>query len=70
MQTIPPITSLTTFPVSIPFVDGGEGTGATPSRWHTLDMVLVRVEDEDGNVGWGIPSHISAHAPLMQPSPT
>ncbi|WIY52590.1 mandelate racemase/muconate lactonizing enzyme family protein [Devosia sp. YIM 151766] len=53
MSHTAPITSLETFPVSIPFVDGGKGTGATPSRWHTLDMVLVRLEDEDGHVGWG-----------------
>lgn len=53
MPDTAPIASLRTFPVSIPFVDGGTGTGATPSRWHTLDMVLVRVEDEEGTVGWG-----------------
>lgn len=47
------IVSLKTYPVRIPFVDGGAGTGGTPSRWHMLDMVLIRVEDEDGNVGWG-----------------
>lgn len=50
---VPKIVSLKTFPVRIPFVDGGAGTGGTPSRWHELDMVLVRVEDEDGHVGWG-----------------
>lgn len=52
---IPPlsIVSVQTYPVTIPFVDGGAGTGGTPSRWHTLDMVLVRVEDADGCVGWG-----------------
>src|SRR5262249_16727525 len=41
------------FPVRIPFVDGGQGTGGTPSRWHMLDMVLIRIEDEAGHVGWG-----------------
>ncbi|WMT91888.1 mandelate racemase/muconate lactonizing enzyme family protein [Pelagibacterium sp. H642] len=53
MSHTAPIISLKTFPISIPFADGGKGTGATPSRWHTLDMVLVRIEDEDGHVGWG-----------------
>jgi L-alanine-DL-glutamate epimerase-like enolase superfamily enzyme len=47
------IVSLRTFPLRVPFVDGGAGTGGTPSRWHELDMVLVRVEDEAGNIGWG-----------------
>ncbi|MBY5460843.1 mandelate racemase/muconate lactonizing enzyme family protein [Rhizobium leguminosarum] len=50
---LPKIASLKTYPIRIPFVDGGAGTGGTPSRWHMLDMVLVRVEDEDGNLGWG-----------------
>lgn len=49
----PKIVSLKTYPVRIPFVDGGAGTGGTPSRWHMLDMVLIRVEDEAGHVGWG-----------------
>ncbi|MDH2350516.1 mandelate racemase/muconate lactonizing enzyme family protein [Bradyrhizobium sp. SSUT112] len=52
-STAPKIVSLKTFPVRIPFADGGSGTGGTPSRWHTLDMVLIRVEDEAGIVGWG-----------------
>jgi len=51
--SVPKIVSLQTYPVRIPFKDGGSGTGGTPSRWHMLDMVLVRVEDEDGNIGWG-----------------
>ncbi|ATU95476.1 mandelate racemase/muconate lactonizing enzyme family protein [Phyllobacterium zundukense] len=50
---LPKIISLQTHPVRIPFVDGGAGTGGTPSRWHVLDMVLIRVEDDEGNVGWG-----------------
>lgn len=49
----PRIVSLKTYPIRIPFVDGGAGTGGTPSRWHMLDMVLIRVEDEEGHVGWG-----------------
>lgn len=51
--SLPKIISLQTFPLRIPFVDGGSGTGGTPSRWHVLDMVLIRVEDEEGNIGWG-----------------
>lgn len=47
------ITSLKTFVVEIPFHDGGKEKVITPLTWHTLENVLVRVEDELGNVGWG-----------------
>ncbi len=39
--------------VDIPFVDGGKGEGITPTTWNRLEILLVRVEDEAGNVGWG-----------------
>ncbi|WP_175920925.1 mandelate racemase/muconate lactonizing enzyme family protein [Burkholderia latens] len=39
--------------VEIPFEDRGSGLGITPSAWKTLETVLIRVEDTDGNVGWG-----------------
>jgi len=39
--------------VEIPFQDGGKGLGITPTTWHTLENVLIRLEDEQGNVGWG-----------------
>jgi L-alanine-DL-glutamate epimerase-like enolase superfamily enzyme len=42
-----------TIVVEIPFVDGGKGEGLTPTTWRTLETVLVRVEDEEGLVGWG-----------------
>jgi L-alanine-DL-glutamate epimerase-like enolase superfamily enzyme len=47
------IRSVETRIVEIPFEDGGEGTGITPSAWKTLETVLIRIEDTDGNVGWG-----------------
>ncbi|MCX5580063.1 mandelate racemase/muconate lactonizing enzyme family protein [Kaistia terrae] len=47
------IKSISTQIVRIPFEDGGRGEGITPTRWHMLDNVLVRIEDEDGSVGWG-----------------
>lgn len=47
------IRSVATRIIRIPFEDGGRGEGITPSRWHILDTVLVRIEDEDGHVGWG-----------------
>ncbi|SAK56299.1 mandelate racemase/muconate lactonizing protein [Caballeronia hypogeia] len=39
--------------VEIPFEDGGPAKTITPLTWHSLETVLVRVEDTDGNVGWG-----------------
>lgn len=40
-------------PLQIPFSDGGSGSGLMPSRWTALDLVLLRLETEDGLVGWG-----------------
>lgn len=37
----------------IPFTDGGKGEGITPTTWNALEIALVRIEDHDGNVGWG-----------------
>jgi len=39
--------------ISIPFNDGGLGEGLTPATWNRLEMMLVRIETEDGLVGWG-----------------
>jgi L-alanine-DL-glutamate epimerase-like enolase superfamily enzyme len=39
--------------VEIPFEDGGKGLGITPSAWKSMETVLIRIEDTDGNVGWG-----------------
>jgi L-alanine-DL-glutamate epimerase-like enolase superfamily enzyme len=47
------ITSVDPITLSIPFDDGGSGVGMTPQRWHTLDMVLVRIRTDSGLVGWG-----------------
>lgn len=47
------ITSIEPVLLSIPFEDGGTGTGMTPQRWHTLDTVLVKVTADNGLVGWG-----------------
>lgn len=47
------IRSVETRVVEIPFEDGGKGLGITPSAWKTLETVLIRIEDTDGNVGWG-----------------
>ncbi len=47
------IRSVETMIVDIPFHDGGKGEGIGPTTWNTLEIALVRVEDEDGFVGWG-----------------
>jgi len=47
------ITKVEAIELSIPFEDGGDGIGLTPQRWRSLDQVLVRIEVEDGLVGWG-----------------
>ncbi|KQQ64967.1 mandelate racemase [Pseudomonas sp. Leaf127] len=47
------IHKIETFIVEIPFVDGGKGQGITPTTWHTLENVLVRIEDDQGHIGWG-----------------
>jgi L-alanine-DL-glutamate epimerase-like enolase superfamily enzyme len=40
-------------PLRVPFVDGGSGNGLMPSAWNALDMVLLRLETDNGIVGWG-----------------
>lgn len=47
------IRSVTTRVVEIPFEAGNVSGAITPTTWHSLQTVLVRVEDTDGNVGWG-----------------
>jgi len=47
------IVRIDTMVVEIPFQDGGKGLGGTPSTWRTLENVLIRLEDEQGNIGWG-----------------
>lgn len=40
-------------PLRIPFSDGSAGVGLMPIRWTHLDVVLLRLETDDGVVGWG-----------------
>lgn len=47
------IASIEPILLSIPFEDGGTGTGITPQRWHRLDTVLIKVTADNGLVGWG-----------------
>lgn len=47
------IRSVESMIVEVPFDDGGRGEGITPTTWNTLETVLVRVQDDDGVVGWG-----------------
>lgn len=41
------------FPLAIPFSDGSAKTGLMPSKWTHLQIALLRLETEDGIVGWG-----------------
>lgn len=50
---MPRIAKVDVTPLRIPFSDGGSGQGLMPTRWTHLDIALVRVETEDGIVGWG-----------------
>lgn len=47
------IAKVETMIVDIPFVDGGKGEGIGPTTWNKLELALVRLEDDRGNVGWG-----------------
>ncbi|MEP6147436.1 MAG: mandelate racemase/muconate lactonizing enzyme family protein, partial [Nisaea sp.] len=47
------IKSVDVIPLQIPFEDGSTGSGLMPTKWTTLEIVLVRIETEDGIVGWG-----------------
>jgi D-galactarolactone cycloisomerase len=47
------IVSIETSVVSTPFDMGGPPWGFAGKSWATLDILLVRVETEDGRVGWG-----------------
>ena len=47
------ITAVDPIVVRIPFTDGSPKTGLFPTAWTHLDIVLVRVETDDGLVGWG-----------------
>ena len=41
-------------PLVIPFSDGGgAGAGLMPGKWNKLEIVLLRLEADDGTVGWG-----------------
>ena len=39
--------------IEIPFPLRGSGISVTPTAWKSLEFALVRLEDEEGNVGWG-----------------
>lgn len=47
------ITAIETAVVSLPFTMGGPYSSFAGQAWDHLDILLVRVETEDGLVGWG-----------------
>jgi len=68
------ITSIEPIPVSIPYSHAGPLTGFGGSSWSKLTYLLVRVQTEDGLVGWGesfgytvIPATLAALQELVIP---
>ena len=47
------ITAAETMIVEIPFPFPQTGTGIGLNAWRSLEFTLVRLEDEQGNIGWG-----------------
>ena len=47
------IARVDTIPLAIPHDSGGPPPAWGGRAWHALDILLVRVEDEEGAVGWG-----------------
>jgi len=47
------IAAIETVTLSIPFDHGGPPTGFGGVAWRNLDTLLVRVETDEGHVGWG-----------------
>ena len=47
------IARIESIPLAVPFSSGGKPNSWSGQDWSTLDVVLVRVETEDGLVGWG-----------------
>jgi L-alanine-DL-glutamate epimerase-like enolase superfamily enzyme len=50
---MPRVTKIEPIALKVPFTDGSSRTGLMPQRWTHFDMILVRVETDDGLVGWG-----------------
>ena len=40
-------------PLAIPFETGGKPAGWGGKAWRALDILLVRIETQNGAVGWG-----------------
>lgn len=47
------IESATVHALRIPFSDGSSGVGLMPTAWTHLNVALLRLETDDGLVGWG-----------------
>lgn len=50
---MPKISKIEPIALRVPFTDGSTRLGLMPQRWTHFDMILVRVETDDGLVGWG-----------------
>ena len=47
------ISQVDAIPLSIPFTHGGPSIAWVGNDWKALDVVLVRIETDEGLVGWG-----------------
>ncbi len=47
------IRSVEAIPLVVPTDNSDGDRSIMPSGWNTVELLLVRVEDESGNVGWG-----------------
>lgn len=47
------IANVETVTLSIPFDHGGPPTGFGGTEWRNLDTLLIKVETDEGHVGWG-----------------
>ncbi len=59
------IAKLEAVALSIPFSHGGAPAGWGGRAWTALDMVLLRVETDDGIVGWGDAFSYNCRAPVQ-----
>ena len=71
------IKKLEAIPVAIPYTHDGPLTGFGGAIWRTLNYLLIRVETEDGLIGWGeafgyncIPATQAAFEAMVVPQAT
>jgi len=59
------IARIEAIPLKFPFVSGGPAAGWRGSRYSLIETILVRVETEDGIVGWGEAFSYNCQRPVV-----